>query len=80
MQPRARDTFPKPSSACKKWGDIARIHQREGLPRHDPTHLAKFVRALTVDYKARHGFDALLVRRKEPIRDAEHAHLLHLPK
>jgi len=76
MRPRSRGTFPKPSSAYKKWGDIARIHQREGLPRLDPTHLAQFVKGLTADYKARHGFDALLVRRKEPIRDAEHAHLL----
>lgn len=79
MQPARRGTFPKPASAYKNWLEIARIHQRRGLPRLDPFHLSQFVKALTLEYKHRHGFDALLERRKEPIRDTEHYHLLHLP-
>jgi hypothetical protein len=79
MEPRARGTHPKPASAYRRWGDIARIHRRCGFPRLDPAQLGAFVRALTLDYKARFGFDSLLPRRKEPIRDAEHRHLLNLP-
>ena len=79
MVPRAKGTHPKPSSAYKNWCDISRIHTREGLPKLDPAQLGRFVKALTLDYKSRYGFDALLERRKEPIRDAEFAHLMHLP-
>jgi len=45
----------------------------------DPTQLGRYVRALTLDYKAKYGFNALLERWKEPLRDAEHQHLLTLP-
>jgi len=79
MQPARRGTYPKPASAYKNWLDISRIHQRHGLPKLDPFQLSQFVKSLTLEYKARHGFDALLERRKEPIRDAEHTHLMNLP-
>jgi hypothetical protein len=79
MQPARRGTHPKPASAYKNWLDVSRIHQRHGLPKLDPFHLCQFVKSLTIEYKARHGFDALLERRKEPIKDAEHFHLLNLP-
>ena len=79
MRPARSGSFPKPSSAYKRWGDISRIHHRQGLPKLDPHHLAQYVRALNQQYKAQHGFDALLVRRKEPLRDAEHTYLLQLP-
>jgi len=79
MVPRARNTHPKPQSAYKNWSDIARIHQRAGFPKLDPAQLGRYVKALTLDYKARYGFDALLEKRKEPIRDAEYRHLLTLP-
>jgi len=38
------------------------------------------VRALTLDYKTKYGFDALLARRKEPIKDDKHRHLLNVPE
>lgn len=79
MLPRARNTFPKPKSAYKNWCDVQRILQRKGCPRLDPTQLAQYVKALTLEYKQMHGFDALLEKRKEPIRDLEFAHLLALP-
>ena len=80
MEPRAHGTHPKPSSAYKNWADVARIHRRFGLPTLDSCQLVSFVKALTADYQRRYGFDALLEKRKEPIRDAEYAHLLNLPE
>ena len=52
------------------------MHQRAGFPKLDPAQLGRYVKALTLDYKARYGFDALLEKRKEPIWDAEYRHLL----
>lgn len=80
MKPRKKGTCPKPSSAYKRWCDVARMHHRAGLPKLDPSQLVKFVKALHSSAVQQHGFDALLTRRKEPIRDAEHAHLLALPE
>lgn len=78
MLPRARGTHPKPRSAYKNWAEVARIQERAGLPKLNPTQLARFVKELTLEHKGKHGFDALLERRKEPLRDAEHQHLLAL--
>ena len=80
MTPRTKGTFPKPTSAYRNWCDDARIHRRAGLPRLDPYQLTQFVKALTKQYKDRHGFDALLECRKKPITDEQHAHLLSLPE
>lgn len=79
MVPRSRNTFPKPTSAYKNWADVSRIHQRFGLPKLQSTQISAYVKALKRQYQDLHGFDALLERRKEPIRDSEHHHLLHLP-
>ena len=79
MRPRRKGTVPKPMSAFKNWADIARIHQRLGLPRLDTSLLTRYVKGLTIQYRDTHGFDALLERRKEPISDPEHHHLMHLP-
>jgi len=79
MEPRTHGTHPKPTSAYKNWVDVARMHRRRGLPRLDPYQLCQFVKALSLQYKQRHGFDALLERRKEPITDQQHQHLLNLP-
>ena len=77
---RANGKPPTPRAAYRAWSIISCIHQRQGLPKLEPDSLGRNIEALVSEYQIKCGLDADPSRRHEPMRDAEHRHLMNLPE
>jgi len=68
MKPRSKkDVAAKPQSAYQVYLGAKRVHERAGYKMPDGTLVVKTMKALTKRFIKKHGFQALIKRRIEPL-------------
>ena len=74
------DTPPTPLSALQVLRGVRRVHKRLGVPMAPLSLASVLCKKLLADYVHRHGHDALMPKRKEPLTNPIITAMLTLPE
>ena len=74
-----RDTAPTPLSALQVLRGVRRVHKRLGTPMAPLSLATVLCKKLLADYVRKHGHDALMPKRKEPLTNPIIVSMLQLP-